>query len=411
MRKTVLIIGTADTKADEMTLLADTIRQSDLQARIMDVGVLGDPDIQVDHDKHAVAEAVGASIAEIAACGDENMAMTQMAAGATRLSLRLASQDAIHGVLILGGTMGTDLALEVTEALPIGFPKMIVSTIAFSHLIPPHRLAPDLMMTLWAGGLYGINSICKATLRQAAASLAGAVLAAGDADSGLPKVGITSFGKSAAKWMIRLVPELRERGFEAVVFHATGMGGRAFEAVAEKKGFVATMDFALQEITNHLFQSVVTAGEGRLTAAGRAGIPQIVAPGFIDLVDWPDWQEFSEQLRGRESHSHNRLLASVSIDARERREVVAEIAKKLSTAKAPVAYLLPKQGIHEWDRPGEPLRDAEAMEAANEAARQLIQPPVELRELDCHINDDAFVDSALALFDAWVANGTIAKTP
>ena len=405
--KAILIIGTADTKSPEIDFLASTVRQFDLAPKIMDVGVLGSGDIGVDIDNQSVAGAAGSTLADIAALGDENAAMAKMAQGAGNLAAQLANRGDIHGVLILGGSMGTDLALDVTNALPLGFPKMILSTIAFSHLIPPDRLAPDLMMTLWAGGLYGINSICAHALRQAAAALAGAVIAAEPTDSNLPKVGITSFGKSAAKWMVRLVPELRRRGFEAVVFHATGMGGRAFEALAEAGEFVATMDFALQEVTNHLFHSVVTAGESRLTGAGRAGIPQLVAPGFIDLVDWPDWQDFPPALADRQAHSHNRLIASVSINAEERRQVVAEIFSKLSVARAPVAYLLPTQGVHEWDRAGEPLCDPEAIEAANEMARRSVTPAITLHELDCHINDDAFVDAALHLFDNWVAEGVV----
>lgn len=404
----VLIIATLDTKLDEAEYLKKSLESLGAGVRLMDIGVLETPAIPPDYPNNDVAGAAGMSIAQVRESEDENVAMTAMAKGATLLTQRLQSEKVIDAVVILGGSMGTDLALDVTNGLPIGVPKMIVSTVAFSDLIPPDRLAPDLMMILWAGGLYGLNGICKATLRQAAGAIYGAALLSREQEAERPKVAISSFGKSAAKWMVKLVPALESRGYEVAVFHATGMGGRAMEALAARGEFVAVMDFAVQEVSNHAFDSSISAGPDRLTAAGKAGIPQIVAPGFIDLVDVPSWKAFPKSLEGRAHHAHNRLISSLSLEPAERVKVVGIIADKLSQATGPCAFILPKGGIHEWDRPGQILHDQKAIDAVNYEIEKLVTPVVtEFYSLDAHINDDAFADTALNIFDNWVASGLI----
>ena len=242
MKKTILIIGTADTKADELQYMKACIERIGGAAAVMDVGVLGDPNFDVAYSKHDVAAAANTTNEAIIALGDENKAMTKTAEGAAKISQELAENGKIDGVLMLGGTMGTDLSLEVAAALPFGFPKMIVSTVSFSHLIPPDRLSADLMMTLWSGGLYGLNAICRAALNQACGAVYGAALATEPDTSGRPLVGMTSLGSSALKYMKYLKPELEKRGFEVAVFHTTGLGGRALEALSEKRRFVAVLD-------------------------------------------------------------------------------------------------------------------------------------------------------------------------
>jgi uncharacterized protein (UPF0261 family) len=305
--------------------------------------------------------------------------------------------------------MGTDLALDVAEALPLGVPKFVISTIAFSHLIPPQRLAPDLMMILWAGGLYGLNGICKSVLSQAAGAVTGAVRTVVAPQIDRPVVGVTSFGKSCLRYMLQLVPELEARGYEAAVFHATGMGGRAFEALAAQGRFAAVFDFAVQEVTNHYFGSVVSAGPDRLTGAGLAGVPQLIAPGAMDLVDVPGWREFPDALRGRDFHAHNRLLSSAATTPDERRAVARMIADRLAQARGPTSLLLPTRGFHEWDREGGPLRDEAGLTASIETFRAAIRSPVALVEIDAHINDAAFVTAALKCFDHWVESGRVAR--
>ena len=403
----ILIIGTADTKADELLFLSECVLRAGGRAQIMDVGVLGSPAFQPDYTNAQVASAAGTTLAAIAALGDENAAMTRMAEGAVNLTLKQYQAGEVHGVLALGGTMGTDLALDVTAALPLGMPKMIVSTVAYSHMIPPERLAPDLMMVLWAGGLYGLNDICRAILSQAAGAVLGACRAVVRPDTSRPAVAISSLGKSCLTYMVALKPALEARGYEVAVFHCTGMGGRAMEKLLSERRFVAVFDLSLQEVANEACGSVVTAGKSRLEAAGRAGIPQIVAPGASDMIDLQSWAPLPAAYRGRPYHAHNRLLASVTSNAEERCHVAGVVARKLAAATGPTAFLLPLQGIQAWDKQGEALHDPATHQAYVDAYRRLIRPPVELLELDLHINDPGFVDAALTLFDRWVTQGKI----
>lgn len=407
MRPRILIIGTGDTKADELEFMRGKVAEAGGLPLMLDVSVLGDPPYRAEFDKHAVATAGGSTIPEIVGLGDENSAMTVMAAGASALAKRLHDEGRIDGVIALGGTMGTDLALDVALALPLGVPKFVVSTIAYSHLIPPERIATDLMMILWAGGLYGLNSTCRAVLSQACGAVVGAARTAERPDRRRPVVGISSLGKSCLTYMVALKPELEKRGYEVVIFHTTGMGGRALEAIAAQRGFAAVLDFSLQELANHLSGSVVTSGADRLENAGRAGVPQIVAPGAIDMVDFPTWQPVPQRFDGRPYHAHNRLLASVTSDGEGRRAIARAIGAKLAAAAGPTAFILPAGGIQQWDQEGEPLHEPEATSAFMDEMRSSVPADVEFREIAGHINSGDFVDAALDIFDRWVADGTI----
>ena len=405
--KTILVVGTYDTKNDELEYMCARIRAMGGGALGMDISVLGDPENPTDYSKHDVAEAGGSSIQAAIDSGDENTAMQIMAKGASTLARRLHDEGRFHGIVILGGTMGTDAALDICQALPLGVPKYVVSTVSFSPLIEPQRLSADIQMILWAGGLYGLNSVCKSSLSQAAGAVLGAARAVEPPANDRPIVGMTSLGSSCLKYMKLLKPALEERGFEVAIFHATGMGGMAFESIAREGGFACVMDFALPELGNLLAGSVVNAGEDRLLNAGRAGIPRIVAPGCLDLIDFAGWQDIPAQYQDRPFHAHNRLIKSSGLNAEERRETAREIAKRLKEHDTPAHVILPAGGIEEWDRPGGAAHDPDAFAAFCDEMRRQMTDPIRFTEIEGHINDQAFADTALAIFDAWVADGTV----
>ncbi|MEM7242813.1 MAG: Tm-1-like ATP-binding domain-containing protein [Pseudomonadota bacterium] len=407
MSKTILIVGTYDTKDDELRFVEGVIKDQGGQTQSMDVSVLKDPKSPVDISKHDVAAAAGKTIDEVIALGDENHAMQAMATGASTLASRLRAEGKIDGVIILGGTMGTDLALDICNALPIGVPKYIVSTVSFSPLLPPERIPADVQMILWAGGLYGLNAICKSSLSQAAGAVLGAAKAVHTPDLSKPMVGMTSFGKTIMRYMVDLKPALEERGFEVAVFHATGMGGRAFEDLAAQGRFVCVMDFAIQEVVNHAFGSFVSAGPDRLTAAGRMGIPQIVGTGCNDLIDIVGWHTLDPRWQDYPTHAHNRLISSIVLGPKERAEIARTLGKKLSAAKGPTALMLPLRGSHEWEREGEELHDAEGIAAFNAAMIEACPDAVKLHQLDAHINDPEFVTAVLDVFDGWCETGVV----
>ena len=407
--KTILVVGTYDTKDDELNYIAERIRALGGGVLTMDVSVLGDPSVPCDVSKHDVAAAADSSIQAAVDSGDENTAMQIMAKGASALAARLHAEGRFDGVVILGGTMGTDLALDVCQALPLGVPKYVVSTVSFSPLIPPERLSADIQMILWAGGLYGLNSVCKSSLSQAAGAVLGAAQAVEPPTGNRPVVGMTSLGSSCLKYMKLLKPALEERGFEVAIFHATGMGGMAFESIARDGGFACVMDFALPELGNLLAGSVVNGGADRMLNAGAAGIPQMIAPGCLDLIDFAGWQEIPERYSDRPFHAHNRLIKSSALNAEERRETARETGARIAKSTAPVHVLLPLQGIEEWDRLGDVAHDPDGLSAFIDEMRSAIRPPATLQEVDAHINDQAFADAALAVFDGWVEKGVVRR--
>lgn len=400
----ILIIGTCDTKADEIEFMADTIRRCGAKALIMDVGVLRDSRIVPDFSRHDVAEAAGTDNGAIIALGDEHLAMNKTAEGASRLTRRLYEDGSIDGAVILGGTMGTDLALDVANVLPVGAPKMILSTVSFSPLIPVGRVAADLMMTLWAGGLYGLNEMSKASLRHACGAVVGAAMVAERGVHSRPVVAISSFGTSALSYMVDLVPALEARGFEAAVFHATGMGGRALAAMASRGELAAIFDFCLQEVANYRNGSRVNSGQDRLNAPG---VPRLVGPAGLDMIDVLAAEPLPEALKDHQFHQHNRLITCAKATAEERVAVARHVAGELAKSDAPTCFLLPRRGICAWDREDGPLYDPLAMSAMSEAFVAEIRSPVRLIDLDCHINDPLYVETALEIFDAWLADGTV----
>lgn len=406
--KTILVIGTYDTKDDELGFLASVIRAQGGQVVTMDVSVLGDPSSPTTFSKHDVASEGGSSIEAAIASGNENHAMQIMAKGAALLTARLFAEGKFDGMIVLGGTMGTDLALDVCSALPLGVPKYIVSTVSFSPLIPAERLAADTQMILWAGGLYGLNSVCKASLSQAAGAVLGAARAVQMPDPEKPLIGMMSLGTSALKYVIPLKPALEARGYEVAVFHATGMGGRAFESLAGQGAFACVFDFCTQELGNHIHGSNISAGADRLTNAGLHGTPQIVAPGCYDLVDVVGWQPLPDKWSHHMKHEHNRLLTSIVLDDGERKLVAQAHSKQLSKATGPVAIILPELGLGEWDRKGADLHNQAGLDAFLQELEVTLPSSVDAHRIECHINDAAFADKALEIFDGWRASGLVA---
>lgn len=405
--KTILVVGTYDTKSDELGFLASVIRAQGGRVVSMDVSVLGEPKTPTDYSKHDVAAEGGSSIQTAIDSGDENHAMQIMAKGASLLVGRLYLEGIFDGVIILGGTMGTDLALDVTSALPLGVPKYIVSTVAFSPLIPAERLAADTQMILWAGGLYGLNAVCKASLSQAAGAVLGAARAVQMPDPDKPLIGIMSLGTSALKYVVPLKPALEARGFEVAVFHATGMGGRAFESLAAQGAFACVLDLCTQELGNYEHGSNISAGADRLTNAGVSGTPQIVAPGCYDLVDVIGWLPVAPKWADHPQHAHNRLLTSIVLNLKERLAVARAHSAQLAKATSPVAVVLPEHGLGEWERVGADLHDQAGLDAFLDELERTLPSHIAQHRIPCHINDPEFSDKVLEIFDAWCEDGTV----
>ena len=263
------------------------------------------------------------------------------------------------------------------------------------------------MMILWAGGLYGLNSVCRSVLSQAAGAIAGAIMTVEPPQKDKPMIGMSGLGTSCLNYTATLVPALKARGYEVAVFHATGMGGRALDSLTDQHQFVAVLDFATSEIANAVHGGICTAGEDRGEAAIRQGIPLMFAPGASDMIDLATWAPMPERFADRDYHAHNRLIASIAQTPDERVATAVTMADKLAKSTAPTVFILPNKGIQAWDREGEPLHNGKAMAAFAQAFRDKMPDNVEMREIDAHICDAAFSDTVLQIFDEWVAAGII----
>ena len=403
----ILIIGTVDTKADEINFMKECIENLRCHPIIMDVSVLGEPSIKVEFTKHDVAEYAEMTNQEIINLGNENDAMIASAKGAKRLTNKLCKENKIDGVIALGGTMGTDLALDVFSELPLGFPKCLLSTVAGSPLIEPQRIPSDIITILWAGGLYGLNSICKSSLSQACGAIVGSTMSSYKISKSRPIVAITSLGTSALKYIITLLPELEKRGFEAAVFHTTGMGGSAMEALIKQGKISVVMDFSLVEVSNFYFGSEVNSGKNRLEVAGEYKVPQIIAPGGLTVVDAKTWSSPPSSFKGRDFRPHNRLITCAALNPMERKEAAKVIGSKLMKSKGPTAFIMPHGGFDDWDREGEWAFDRDAIDHFYKEIKSILKEPVDLYEIDQNINDPEFTDLALKIFDEWVEKGIV----
>jgi uncharacterized protein (UPF0261 family) len=316
--------------------------------------------------------------------------------------------------------MGTALSLQVIEALPLGLPKLIITTVAHSAAITPDMVGgQDLMIIPWVAGLWGLNSLAKTSLEMAAGAISGAVETCERKGSSQRKVvGVTSLGGSVITYMNQVKPALEARGYEVAVFHMTGMSGRVFEkAIAD--GFIEiSLDLSAGvELINQVTGGVCTAGEKRLEAAGKMGIPQIVSPGLIEAFHWGKDRPLPSKYNDRPRNLHNELLLIVKSSVPEIAEVGHLMAKKLNRSTGPTAVVIPMRGIGELPPPKSDVELSEALKARlafrkalasitqdglgafRDALIKDINPEIEVITLDAGINDPQYAQTIIELFD------------
>ncbi len=392
MGKTIIVIGTLDTRGEEIQYLADKIQQLGHEARVIDVGVLGNAPFQPSISRDEVAEAAGTTIKDIIALHHEDRAMSAMAAGTSKVLKELYDRSQLDGVVAAGGSMSTSLTLEAIQSLPLGVPKLILSTIAFSPLVKPESVCADLSMMLWPAGLYGLNNISRGVLNAAAGAISGAAAVFEKQAAKKKKtVGITSLGTSQLKYVETLRPALEKRGYDVAVFHTLGMGGQAYEQ-AIKDGLIdVALDLSLVELVDEVVGGVTTAGKIRLKAAAEKGIPQIVGAGAIGHSFWFAGRPLPPGLKDRKHHRHNQLLTIVFGETGDKAKVGRLVAKRLNEAKGPTSVVIPLVGWVEGDRhPKSPLHDPEGGKAFSEALKSNLKPGLKVIELDIPVTTAVF---------------------
>jgi len=418
MNKSIAIIGTLDTKGDQLEYLKKVIENRGQQVIMIDVGILGTVPFKPTISREKVARAGGTSLEEIISGSlDECGAINKMAEGASKVVLELYSRGELNGVLAVGGSMGTALALEVMSVLPIGIPKLILSTVAYSPAIPSDMLGGDIMMLPWFAGLWGLNNLSRQVLKTAAGAISGAVEEYDKRQVSTKKiVGVTSLGQTACRYVNRLKPLLEERGYEVAVFHVTGMSGRLFERAINDGLFVAALDLnAGVELLNEVTGGVGTAGKHRLEGAGKKGIPQIVSPGAIDAFFWGGDKPFPDRYRDRPNHRHNTLLNLVASSEEEAAAIGTLMAEKLNQATGPPAVVIPMKGQLPPRKAGKPggvggpgrpnlffenlLNPGPKLEAFRDALMKDIRPEIRVDVMDAGLSEPQYVDTVLAIFD------------
>src|SRR5579875_1895336 len=393
----VALVGTLDTKGADFAFLAGRLRAAGADVVIVDAGT-GEPDgLTPDIDGETVARAAA----------DRGRAVTEMGRGAALVVADLAAQGRVGGVLAAGGSGGSSIAAQVFAALPVGFPKLLVSTMA-SGDVSPYVGARDVCIMYSVVDVAGVNRISRLVLGNAAAAMAGMVAAreqaVPDADD-RPLVAASMFGVTTPA-VEAARARLTELGYEVLVFHATGAGGRALEALAEARLVSGVLDLTTTELADDLVGGVLSAGPHRLTAAGAAGLPQVIAPGALDMVNFGPPGTVPPQFSGRLFFEHNPAVTLMRTTAEEMAELGARIGRKAAAAKGRVEVFWPDRGVSALDADGQPFRDPAADEACREALeRELAAAGLPLHRMDAHLNDPVFATTMADRLHQMIAEG------
>jgi uncharacterized protein (UPF0261 family) len=388
----VLLIGTLDTKGDEFAFLRARLQQAGVDVVLADVGTGEAPGIEPDIAREEI-------VAGVASLADRGSAVSAMADGAAALAARLFAEGRIEGVLGAGGSGNTAIATAAMRALPVGVPKLMVSTMAAGDT-SDYVGGTDVTLMASVTDVAGLNSISVRVLANAAAAMAGMVGAPPvEHDDSKPLVGATMFGVTTP-CVTHAREVLEARGYEVLVFHATGTGGRAMEALVESGFLSGVLDATTTELCDDLVGGVLTAGPRRLEAAGRAGVPQVVSLGALDMVNFGARDSVPPQFEDRNLYVHNPSVTLMRTTPEECAELGRRIAAKLSAATGPTALFIPLGGVSLIDAEGQPFYDAEADAALFAALRSGVADNVEVIEMDCNVNDEAFATAMAEKLDA-----------
>ncbi len=408
--RTVLLIGTFDTKGEEYAFVRDVVLARGHRVLTLDVGVLGaDGALPVDIDATETARAGGAELGALRATRDRGQAVAAMTAGACALTRDLFRQQRFDGVLGLGGGGGTSIITAAMRELPLGVPKLMVSTMASGNTTP-YVDVKDIAMLYPVVDIAGLNPISRRVLANAAHAISGMVEGGDTPESGAPArplIAATMFGVTTP-CVTAARRRLEAAGYDVLVFHATGSGGRAMEALIADGWFAGVLDLTTTEWCDEVAGGVLSAGPDRLGAAARAGVPQVVSTGALDMVNFGPRADVPARFAGRLFYEHNATVTLMRTTPEECAEIGRRIAGHLAAATAPAVLLLPLGGVSALDALDKPFHSPEANAALFEALRTHLlaaaNPHVHVRELDLHINDEVFAhaaaDALLALLSA-----------
>jgi uncharacterized protein (UPF0261 family) len=391
--KTIIVLATLDTKGQEANYLREQIQKFGDRAFIIDVGVVGEPATVADIGREAVAEAGGTPLAKLLEKPDREVAAPIMAAGATRIVTDLVNEGKGHGIVSMGGTQGTTLATNVMRALPYGLPKVMVSTMASGNVAPWVDIK-DITMMFSVTDILGLNPVMRKILANAAGAVCGmanveVILEQGEKTLvAVTTVGITTLGAMKA------IEVLEEAGYETIVFHAIGPGGRAMEQLMIEGVIGAVLDYSTIEVSNELYHALLAGGDKRLTTAGVLGLPQVLCPGAIEVLVYNEPETVPPPFNTRTLIRHSPQITDVRLNGEEMAAVGKEVARRLSHTKDEAVFMIPTAGYDSYAVAGEGFHDPTADQAFVDSLKANLPANFTIIERNTHIDDPAFATEA-----------------
>lgn len=399
VKKTVMLIGAFDTKGPDYAFVREQIAARGCELLTVNTGVLGSTDLfPVDVEAEEVARAGGAELAQLRRHGDRGEAMKAMTAGAAAIAPHLFAERRFHGIFGMGGTGGSSVVTAAMRALPLGLPKVCVSTAASGDTSPYVGLR-DVVMIPAIVDVAGVNRISRVVYTRAAAAICGMVDAeVVGAGEDRPVIAASMFGNTTT-CVEACESALAAKGYEVLIFHATGTGGRTLEALVEEGLVDAVLDITTTEWADTVCGGIFDAGEERLSAPGRRGIPHLIVPGCVDMANFGAIDTVPQRYReaGRNLYEWNPTVTLMRTSAEENRRMGAVFAQKANAATGPVAFLFPLRGVSILDGEGQQFCDREADEAIFEAIRGGVREGIAVHEVDANINDPIFSERAVAV--------------
>jgi uncharacterized protein (UPF0261 family) len=396
MSKVVLLIGTLDTKGEEIGLLKNLILGRGHEVLVADPGILGKPYLKADIPREQIAEAAGTTIDSLREKADEAHAQKAMGIGLNRIVLSLLESGRIQGLLAIGGGQGSIIVAPTLKSMSLGFPKMLVSTKASQAGIRPYVGAKDVAVLPPVADLAGVNRLTRRILTNAAGAISGMVEMEEPAAEDKPLI-VLSMNGTVTGCGLAVKSLLEEDGYEVLVFHSIGTGGEALESYVADQDVSGVIELAVNEIGNELFGGLASAGPRRLESAVNKGIPLVLVPGSADFINFLGPDTVPEKYRNRKLHVHNPQATILRTNEPENRLLGETIARKLNQTRGPAVIMWPKLGLSTVDRRGKPFWDPDADRALLESMKEHLDPKIPIREVDAHINDSDFAKTVVEM--------------
>jgi len=385
---TIAVLGTLDTKGHEHAYVAEIIRSRGHQTLLIDTGSAEPPQVKPDVSREEVAASNGVDLAGILERKDRGEAVTAMAGAAAVYLAKLVGEGRVQGVISLGGGGGTAIGSAAMRALPVGFPKVMVSTLAAGN-VAPYVGTKDIVMFPSIVDVSGLNRISRVLLARAAGAICGMVETEVPAADDKPLIAASMFGNTTE--CVNMAKKILEDvGYEVLVFHATGTGGRIMESLIESGMFAGVLDITTTEWADEYVGGILGAGPTRLDASAKTGVPSIITPGCLDMVNFGERATVPAKFEGRTFYIHNPQVTLMRTNAAECAELGRILAEKANACRGPVTVLLPKKAISIISAAGKPFHSPEADAALFDSIKKHLRPGIPLVEMDCEVNAPEF---------------------